>query len=178
MQVSSFTSKFDAMLKGKYTFTADEMAGYNLFNGKGNCNSCHVDGRGTTLMPGQTDTSATATANTPLFTCFGSANEGLPLNPRDAIYYQTTPDPFGFTGNPSGFGYRDLGMGTFLRSGSGSWPNPNSDWKQFAPSVDGQMQVSSARNVAMTPPQCPTTEAGTGNPISRRSSFTTATSRA
>ena len=32
------------------------MAGYKLFNGKGNCNSCHLDGRSTTLTPGQTDT--------------------------------------------------------------------------------------------------------------------------
>src|SRR5246127_1699371 len=54
VQVSNFTSKFDAMLKGDYTFTPDELAGYNLFKGKGNCNSCHVDGRGTT-HPGQTD---------------------------------------------------------------------------------------------------------------------------
>src|SRR5467141_2771648 len=158
MQVSTFTSKFDAMLKGNYSFAPDEQAGYHLFNGKGNCNSCHVDGRGTTLTPGQVDTSNAATVN-PVFTCFGSANEGLPLNPRNAFYYQTTPDPFGFTANPLGFGYRDLGLGTFLRSGFGSAPNPNSTWTQFAPSVDGQFQVSTARNVAMTPPQCPTTEA-------------------
>jgi cytochrome c peroxidase len=110
-------------------------------------------------MPGQVDTSTTATANPPLFTCFGSANEGVPLNPRNAFYYQTTPDSFGFTGNPLGFGYRDLGMGTFLRSGFGSGPNPNQTWIQFAPTVDGQMQVATVRNVAMTPPQCPTTEA-------------------
>ena len=96
---------------------------------------------------------------TPLFTCFGYANEGLPLNPRVAFYYQTKPDSFGFTANPYGFGYRDLGLGTFLRSGFGSAPNPNSSWVQFAPTVDGQMQVSTARNVAMAPPQCPTTEA-------------------
>ncbi len=169
VQVSTFTSKFDASLKGNYTFTADELAGFNLFNGKGNCNSCHVDGRGTTLQPGQVDTSTTATANPPVFTCFGSANEGLPLNPRNAFYYQTTPDFFGFIGNPFGFGYRDLGMGTFLRSGFGSGPNPNSNWTQFAPMVDGQFQVATTRNVAMTPPQCPTTEAGLtdahGNPI-------------
>jgi cytochrome c peroxidase len=157
VQVSAFSSKFDAFVKGNYTLTANEMAGYNLFKGKGNCNSCHVDGRGTT-KPGQTDTSTIATRN-PLFTCFGSANEGLPLNPRDAFYYQTTPDSFGFTGNPLGFGYRDLGLGTFLRSGFGSWTNPNVSWRQFAPTVDGKMQVSSARNVAMTPSQCPTTEA-------------------
>jgi len=165
--VSAFSSKFDeylAFLTGVTGATnpmsADEIAGYNLFNGKGNCNSCHVDGRGTTLKPGnQPDHSATASV-TPLFTCFGSANEGLPLNPRNAFYYQTTPDSFGFIANPFGFAYRDLGMGTFLRSGFGSWASPNSDWTQFAPTTDGQFQVSSARNVAMTPSQCPTTEAG------------------
>jgi cytochrome c peroxidase len=159
VQVSAFSSKFDAFLAGKYKLTADEMAGFELFNGKGNCNSCHLDGRGTTLKPNQHDNSSAATVN-PLFTCFGSANEGAPLNPRDAFYYQATPDFFGFIGNPYGFGYRDLGLGTFLRSGFGSGPNPNSNWTQSAPSVDGQMQVSSARDVAMTPPQCPTTEAG------------------
>ncbi len=158
VQVSAFSSKFDAFLAGKYTLTADEMAGYKLFDGKGNCNSCHLDGRGTTLKSGQTDTGTKAMVN-PLFTCFGSANEGVPLNPRDAFYYQTKPDSYGFVANPYGFGYRDLGLGTFLRSGFGSGPNPNISWRQYAPTVDGQMQVVTARNVAMTPPQCPTTEA-------------------
>jgi cytochrome c peroxidase len=158
VQVSAFSSKFDAFLKGNYTLTPTEQAGYNLFRGKANCNSCHLDGRGTALTPGQSDNTMAAQVN-PLFTCFGSANEGLPLNPRDAIYYQTTPDYLGFIANPFGFGFRDLGMGTFLRSGPGSWPNPNITWRQFAPLTDGQMQVSSARNVAMVPPQCPTTEA-------------------
>src|SRR5213593_4099890 len=157
LDMSAFSSKFDAFLAGNATLTADEMAGYQLFDGKGNCNSCHVDGRGTTLSTGQTDTSKAATVN-PVFTCFGSANEGLPLNPRDAFFYQTTPDSFGFTANPLGFGYRDLGMGTFLRGGFGSAPNPNATWIPFAPNVDGQFQVSTARNVAMTPPGS-TTEA-------------------
>jgi cytochrome c peroxidase len=158
VQVSAFSSKFDAFLAGKYRLSADEMAGFKLFNGKGNCNSCHLDGRGTTLKSNQTDTSSAAMVN-PLFTCFGSANEGVPLNPGDAFYYQTKPDAFGFIANPYGFGYRDLGLGTFLRSGFGSGPNPNASWKQSAPTVDGQMQVSGLRDVALTPPQCPTTEA-------------------
>jgi cytochrome c peroxidase len=157
-EVSPFTSKFDAFLAKKATLTPDEMAGYNLFKGKANCNSCHTDGRGTTLTPGQTDNSNVAVFN-PLFTCFGSANEGLPLNPRNAFYYQTTPDSFGFTPNPLGFGYRDLGLGTFLRSGFGSAPNPNSEWIPLAPTSDGTFQVSTARNVGMAPSQCPTTEA-------------------
>jgi cytochrome c peroxidase len=54
--ISPFNSKFDFFLKGTVTLTADEMAGFLLFNGKGNCNSCHVDGRSTTILPGQTDT--------------------------------------------------------------------------------------------------------------------------
>ncbi len=45
--VSPFTSKFDAFLAGKYEMTPDEHAGYDLFRGKGNCNSCHLDGRST-----------------------------------------------------------------------------------------------------------------------------------
>jgi cytochrome c peroxidase len=170
--VSAFSSKFDvylAYLAGTVTtnpFSPDEVAGYNLFRGKANCNSCHLDGRSTAptppppdgTLPNSADTGAIASVN-PLLTCFGSSNLGLPLNPRDAFYYQTTPDFFGFTGNPYGFAYRDLGLGTFLRSGFGSWASPNDTWTQYAPTSDGQMQTSSARNVAMTPPQCPTTEA-------------------
>ena len=164
--VSAFSSKFDAFLHDPTTnpLSTDEMAGYNLFRGKANCNSCHLDGRSTAPTPANgaaphgVDTGAAADTR-PLFTCFGSANLGLPLNPRDAIYYQNKPDFFGFTPNPFGFGFRDLGLGTFLRSGPGSWASPNDEWTQFAPSSDGQMQTSSARNVAMTPPQCPTTEA-------------------
>ncbi|HKF00999.1 MAG TPA: hypothetical protein VKB49_01750, partial [Candidatus Sulfotelmatobacter sp.] len=57
-----------------------------------------------------------------------------------------------------GFAFRDLGFGNFLRGIAA--PNPNSEWTQFAPKTDGQQQVLTARNAAMIPPQCPTTEAG------------------
>src|SRR5712664_4978107 len=105
--VSAFSSKFDAFLHDPTTnpLSADEMAGYNLFRGKANCNSCHLDGRSTAPTPANgtapngEDTGAAADTK-PVFTCFGSANLGLPLNPRDAIYYQNTPDFFGFTANP------------------------------------------------------------------------------
>jgi cytochrome c peroxidase len=156
--ISAFSSKFDAFLAGNYTMTANEMAGYQLFNGKGNCNSCHLDGLGTTLKPSQVDTSSPADT-IPVFTCFGSANEGLPLNPRDSYYYETKPDSFGFTPNPYGFGWRDLGLGSFLRSVNGvvingTWASPNSAWTPYAPGVDGQFEVMSARNVALAPPKC------------------------
>src|SRR6266478_5973868 len=166
--VSPFSSKFDSYLAVQsgatttgYMLTPDELAGYNLFRGKANCNSCHLDGRSTApspTAPTSTDNGTVADVR-PLFTCFGSSNLGLPLNPRNAFYYQTTPDFFGFTANPFGFGYRDLGLGTFLRSGFGSWASPNDTWTQFAPTSDGQMQTSTARNVAMVPSKCPTTEA-------------------
>src|ERR1700723_1874917 len=106
-----------------------------------------------TTVPARPQQDKTA-STTPKFTSSASANEGLPLNPRDAIYYQNTPDSLGFTANPDGFAFRDLGMGSFLRGVAA--PNPNSDWTQFAPTTDGQFQVSSARNVAMTPTQCST----------------------
>jgi cytochrome c peroxidase len=171
--ISPFNSKFDYFLKGTpgVTLTADEMAGYKLFNGKGNCNSCHLDGRSTTLTPGETDTGATASVQ-PLFTCHGFANEGLPLNPRIALFYESRPDGVQFTPNPDGLRYRDLGLGNFLRSGPQSFPDPNQpDWLTLAPSVDGQMQVMTARDVALTPPQCPTTEAGTGKPYFQKEFF-------
>src|SRR5258708_27827058 len=96
------SSKFDAFLAGKHTLTANEMAGYNLFRGKGNCNSCHVDGRSTTLTPGQTDDGKAADV-APKFTDTTTANLGLPKNPADPFYYEPTPDSFGFTPNPAAF---------------------------------------------------------------------------
>jgi cytochrome c peroxidase len=157
LSISPFTSKFDAFLASKYKLTAQESAGYDLFKGKGNCNSCHLDGRSTAPAPTALTSEDTGVAadTTPVFTCFGSANLGLPKNPRDSFYYETTPDSLGFTPNPGGFTYTDLGLGTFLRSGFGSAPNPNSSWRQYAPTSDGQMQSSTARDVAMVPPQCP-----------------------
>ncbi|HEX3417684.1 MAG TPA: hypothetical protein VHT21_14955, partial [Stellaceae bacterium] len=167
--ISPFNSKFDFFLDGDVTLTSDEMAGFQLFNGKGNCNSCHVDGRSTLLKPGQTDTGATASLQ-PLFTCHGFQNLGLPLNPRIALFYESTPDIFGFTPNPDGFQYRDLLLGNFLRSGPQSFPDPNQpEWLSTAPQEDGRAQTMTARDVALVPPQCPTTEAGqvdaNGKPI-------------
>jgi cytochrome c peroxidase len=151
--------------------TEEEMAGCKLFRGTANCNSCHLDGRSTALKRGERDNGAVADTR-PLFTCFGYANLGLPVNPGNAFYYQTEADRFGFAPNPLGFGYRDLGRGAFLRSGPGAAPNPNFDWKEFAPASDGQMQTSSARDAALTPPQCPTTHP---DRTSRRSSSITDT---
>ena len=64
-RISAFSSKFDAFLAGNYTLTADEQAGYDLFRGKAGCNTCHLDGRGSTQLGGS-DSSAAADV-TPLF---------------------------------------------------------------------------------------------------------------
>lgn len=165
--MSAFSSKFDAYLKGTYTLTSDEAAGMQLFNGKGNCNSCHVNGRGTvspTFRPDHSKAASTA----PKFTCFGSANEGLPLNPRDAILYQNTADSLGSIANPDGFGLQGFGYGKFPQRRCRAESELELDTV-----CDGQFQVSSARNVAMTPAQCPTTEAGS-TPYFQKGFFTMA----
>jgi cytochrome c peroxidase len=145
-EVTPFSSKFDAFLAGNATLSADEMAGYSLFRGKGNCNSCHLDGR-STMKPG-TDTGAAADL-APIFTDTTSSNLGLPKNPMIPFYYENKPDFFGFTPNPAGNGFTDLGVGLFLRGLSGV--NPNAGWTKFAPDFDGFMQVATARDVGLRP---------------------------
>src|SRR5712672_1509742 len=66
-EITTFTSKFDAVLAGKAQFTLQEQAGYDLFRGKAQCNACHRDGG-----PGED----------PLFTDFTASNLGTPANPR------------------------------------------------------------------------------------------------
>jgi cytochrome c peroxidase len=148
--VSAFSSKFDAFLSGSAELTADEMAGWELFRGKGVCNTCHLDG---TENGGAASLTAANAANVaPLFTDFTSGNLGIPRNPTNAIYFQNVPDAFGFTPNPAGEGFIDLGVGLFLRSEAGG-VNVNSAWDSLAPLFDGKMQVSTARNVDLRP--CP-----------------------
>jgi cytochrome c peroxidase len=145
--VSAFSSKFDAFLRGAAQLTADESAGRELFRGKALCNTCHLDGAENGAQPG------TPASVAPLFTDFTSSNLGLPRNLQDPIYFENVPDPFGFIANPAGAAFTDFGVGLFLRSEAGGI-NPNSDWTALAPLFDGRMQVSTARNVDMRP--CPT----------------------
>ena len=70
---NQFTSKFDFWLAGMTQLSSNELAGYNLFNGKANCANCHVtistsDRYGNPIPP--------------LFTDFTYANVGLPRNWR------------------------------------------------------------------------------------------------
>jgi cytochrome c peroxidase len=152
--VSAFSSKFDGYLAGNAQFqlTSKEKAGYDIFRGKGNCNSCHLDGRSTAPAPtdhGATD-SGVAASVAPLFTDFTSANLGLPRNKDNPFYFENKPDAFGFIPNPAGAAFTDLGVGLFLRSESGTNPD-TANWLPLAPKFDGFMQVATARNSDMRP---------------------------
>ena len=147
--VSAFSSKFDAYLTGTYTLTEQEQRGYELFRGKAQCNTCHLDG---TENSQTRITAANAASLAPLFTDFTSANLGLPRNPQNPFYVQNVADAFGFTPNAAEPNFTDLGVGLFLRSASGTNPNVQ-DWEPLAPQFDGKMQVSTARNADLRP--CP-----------------------
>jgi len=86
-ELNSFSSKFDAVLADQTQLSAEEQLGFDLFNGKAFCASCH-----TPRQIGDTP---------PMFTNFGYRNLGLPKNilpPFDAL-------PAEFV---------DLGLGTSL----------------------------------------------------------------
>ena len=123
--ISPFNSKFDWFLANNgHAYGQTRWPATSSSTARATAILAIVDGRSTTLTPGQIDTGTTASVQ-PLFTCHGFANEGLPLNPRISLFYESTPDGFGFTPNPDGFRYRDLGLGNFLRSGPQSFPDPN-----------------------------------------------------
>jgi cytochrome c peroxidase len=145
--VSPFTSKFDYFLAGKATLTTQEMNGYELFRGKGSCNTCHLDGRSST-QKGGSDTGQAASVQ-PLFTDTTYNNIGLPKNVTLPWYSEDTPDQWGFTANPLGFGFTDEGMGLFLDGYYGA--PPNLSWGVQLPQFEGKFQTSTARNAAMVP---------------------------
>jgi cytochrome c peroxidase len=144
--VSPFTSKFDAYLASATTLTAQELRGYELFRGKGQCNTCHLDGRSN--MAAGADAGA-ATNVAPLFTDFTYNNIGLPRNVILPWYSENTPDQWGFTGNPLGIGFTDEGVGLFLDGYYGT--PPNLSWGQHLPFFEGKFQTSTVRNVGMVP---------------------------
>ena len=80
-EVTSFTSRYDAVLAGKTQFTAQEQQGYDLFRGKAQCNNCHRDGG-----PGED----------PLFTDFTASNIGTPANPMLPFYAEGQRDAQGY----------------------------------------------------------------------------------
>jgi cytochrome c peroxidase len=144
--VSAFSSKFDAYLAGNAQLTSQELNGYELFNGKAMCNQCHLSGTAV-----NTPNSQAAANVAPLFTDFTANNIGLPKNLALPYYCENKPDQYGYTANPAGLAYVDLGLGGFL-NGTGAAPNPNTlQWKQLAPQFNGMFQTATVRNVDKRP---------------------------
>jgi cytochrome c peroxidase len=137
-EVTSFTSKFDAVLAKKAQFTPQEQQGYDLFRGQGRCNECHRDGG-----PGED----------PLFTDFTASNIGTPANPRLPYYEENRPDKLGYVANPQGASFVDGGVGTFLKQGHLlSQPSAvDQRWLKLAPDNQARMQVPTLRNVDKRP---------------------------
>jgi len=137
--------------QGSATLSPDEMARLNLFRGKGNCNSCHLDGRSTASFKPQLapnggryrrgGRSGAAVHRHDLVQPRPAKNQWIPY------LFEDKPDSFGFTAESAGFGFTDLGVGLFLRGMSGV--NPGRDLTQFAPQFDGFMQVATARDVGL-----------------------------
>ena len=132
-EVTPFSSKYDYVMAGKAEFTPEEKAGYELFRSKAtHCNECHRDGG-----PGEE----------PLFTDFTASNLGLPANPAVPFYKEDVADQFGYTANPEGLKFRDLGVGGFLASEK----NPNREWASLANSFLGKYKTPTLRNVDKRP---------------------------
>ena len=86
-----------------------------------------------------------------MFTDTTYNNLGLPKNVMLPWYSEDTPDQWGFTGNPLGFGFTDEGMGLFLDGYYGAPPNLR--WGILLPHFEGKFQTSTTRNAAMVPYQ-------------------------
>lgn len=112
-EVSKFTSKYDYSLKGQAKLTGQEQKGLMLFTGKANCASCHTPG---------------------LFTDFTYDNLGVPKNPQNPFYNETT-------WNPLGQAWVDQGLAGYLKSAG----DPN-----YALEL-GKQKVPTLRNVDLRP---------------------------
>lgn len=122
-EVSPFTSKYDAYLRGTATLTAQERRGFALFEGRAGCAACHPSGIG-------------GDGQLPLFTDFTYDNLGVPRNPANPFY--ALPADL----NPAGAAYVDLGLGGNARVIADG---------RAAESL-GKFKVPTLRNVARTAP--------------------------
>jgi cytochrome c peroxidase len=137
-EVTSFSSKYDAVQAGKAQFTPAEKLGNDLFRGKAQCNACHRDGG-----PGED----------PLFTDFTASNIGSPANPALAYYAEGKPDAYGYVANPQGAAFVDLGVATFLTTGHLlSQPSAiDARWVKLARQNQARIRVPTLRNVDKRP---------------------------
>ena len=89
-EVAPFSSRFDAIMRGREQPTSAENRGFRLFTGRAGCVSCHgFDNR----------------RGEEVFSDFTYHNIGVPANPNNPFYEM--PAEF----NPQGFNFVDLGLG-------------------------------------------------------------------
>jgi cytochrome c peroxidase len=123
VEVSPYTSKYDAFLQGRAELTEQEAWGLELFNGKGMCNLCHISELG-------------ALGQAPLFTDFSYDNLGIPRNPDNPFYSNLAY-------NPEGEAWIDPGLGGFLM-------NAGYPADIYEPEM-GKHKVPTLRNVDLRP---------------------------
>jgi cytochrome c peroxidase len=123
-ETSSFTSKYDAFLKGDVGLSDSEALGLNLFEGKAKCAGCHISRPGPDGKP-------------PVFTDFTYDNLGIPKNPANPFY--SMPRKW----NPTGPNWVDPGLGGFLKAAG--YPQD-----VYAPEM-GKHKVPTLRNVDRRP---------------------------
>lgn len=166
--VSQFSSKFDAVLQGKATFTASEERGFVLFNGKAICATCHTDSvsvtgtnarlGGAAAVPGRMIDGIrvggphvvirfrgqiVSQSDAALFSNEEAVNLGIPKDFQIPFLEEDVPDQFGYVANSLGPKFVDFGVGAFLLSNN----NPNPAWRQFAPQFMGAFQTPTLRDV-------------------------------
>jgi cytochrome c peroxidase len=131
-EMSPFSSKYDYYLKGLVQLTEQEQQGLTLFNGKGNCASCHAGKAGPKGEP-------------PLFTDFTYANPGIPKNPENPYYQMDRVSIDGKPINPEGANWIDLGLADFLQT------SDDPAWRGKVQESRGKHKVPTLRNVDKRP---------------------------
>lgn len=122
-EVSPFTSKYDAYLKGAAALTAQERRGLALFEGRAGCAACH---------PSTSEDPKVG----PLFTDFTYDNLGVPKNAANPFYGMPVQV------NPAGAAFVDVGLAG----------NPQVIAEGRAAANRGKFKVPTLRNVARTAP--------------------------
>jgi cytochrome c peroxidase len=122
-EVSPFTSKYDAFLRGTVALTAQEKRGLDLYEGRAGCAACH---------PNRPD----AKGQRPLFTDFTYDNLGVPKNPGNRFYAMPA------SVNPQGAAFVDVGLAG----------NAKVIADGRATESRGRFKVPTLRNLALTGP--------------------------
>jgi cytochrome c peroxidase len=122
-EVSPFTSKYDAYLRGTALLTAQERRGLELYEGRAGCAACHPN-------------ALREDGKLPLFTDFTYDNLGVPRNPANPFY--TMP----LSLNPDGAGFVDIGLAGNARVIADGRAAENR----------GRIKVPTLRNLAKTGP--------------------------